>query len=135
MHLSPDLVGFGVFDISGDIYCECYYSGQNLPSPPAGFEVFHQGTGPIGGSDGFQNTDCYAFAQVREVSTFSKPSTLISHFTTHLWPMLQGTGSPTVTTVTSAPSPAALAYNLVGVGWVRSPIHKSLLFIYKILYM
>ena len=90
MYISPDLVGFGVLDVTSSIYCDCYYSGQNLPSPPAGLDFFFNGTGPIGGSDGFQSTDCYAFAQVREVFTSFRPPN--PHFSLHYSPLSNATG-------------------------------------------
>ena len=72
---SPELVGFGVFEENGSIYCNCLYSGPNLPTPPAGTEIRvisnGLGSGPIQGSSGSLSVgDCYAFAQVREVYSF-----------------------------------------------------------------
>ena len=79
---SPDLVGFEPSFARG--ICLCLYSGQNLPTPPAGKDValasVSEGTGPIKGSTGSSGS-CYAFAQVRKVSTFSnslQPSFFIS---------------------------------------------------------
>ena len=71
---SPYLVGFEYIAKKG--FCNCLYSGQNLPTPPSGFtvEIYTSdiGTGPNRGSDGgvpgvVPGMECYAFVQVRGV--------------------------------------------------------------------
>eukprot|EP00956_Cyclotella_meneghiniana_P030131 scaffold75016_cov46-Cyclotella_meneghiniana.AAC.2 len=104
---SPYLVGFEYSAKEAQGFCNCLYSGQNVPTPPSGFtvEIYTSdiGTGPIRGTDtGLPGFDCYAFVQGT-----ATPTTTASPTTTSM---------PTKPPVTSAPTTAALSYSLVGNG-------------------